>query len=206
MKPWSAHYPVRPQELRATPRVLVGLFRSPAQRLLSGFHHFEGGRADSMIAPGMELSHRAAMQREARGDPARYARWPGIAGCATKMLLGAACASTRQIHVLDASRAALIVQDSFAFVGLLEHYSTSICIFHSMFMSDSTPDAAELVNTHMGRLHRSWAQRHQEQGLAFMPLYNESALKGFVDVHDEVVYAAAAHRFWSDAKLTRCSL
>ena len=34
--------------------------------------------------------------------------------------------------------------------------------------------------------------------------YEEAELRGFIDTHDERIYAAATARFWTDAQRTRC--
>ena len=102
-----------------------------------------------MIAPGMPPERRASLRRQARGSPATYARWPGIAGCATKMLIGRPCASdSKKLHPADASRAAGVLRERFAFVGLLEHWNASVCVFHALMMRGSQPDVAELQVTH----------------------------------------------------------
>ena len=116
--PWAAHQPVLRAESRHAS--LVGVFRQPAQRLLSGFHHRENGMANAMIAPGMPMARRAAMRRAAAGNPTTYARWPGIAGCATKMLVGRACASERPPSAAEVASAVRVLHERFVFVGVLE--------------------------------------------------------------------------------------
>ena len=194
-------------------RVLVGMFRRPAQRLLSGFHHREDGRAQMMIAPGATPAVRIAMRRACRGDPGAYARWPGIAGCAAKMLNGWQCASERTLRATDVSRALRVLRDNFAFVGLLEHWATSVCVFHSLLRGGAPIDAAELALTHPG------PQRQRRSSSSSLPphadadgggdagsfVYDERALRGFVDAADERVYAAASERFWADARRTGCA-
>ena len=204
LPPWLGHTPVRAQD-RAPQRAhtLVAVFRAPSQRLISGFHHTEGGVANSMIAPGMPPGQRAAMQRAAAGSPARYSRWPGIAGCATKMLLGWQCASQHRLSSADTERAVHALEQ-FAFIGLLEHWTTSVCVFHALLWNASRPAPAELALAHVGshRLAASGASRDAARLGRFR--YNESVLHGFVDVHDERVYSAAKKRFWADARRTQC--
>eukprot|EP00966_Prymnesium_polylepis_P221908 5133777-Prymnesium_polylepis.1 len=90
--PWAGHVPLAPRELTTSGPLLVAMLRRPSQRLLSGFFHVDGTtellRSRTMIAPGMAPEHREAMRRAVGDDPSRYARWPGIASCATKMLIG----------------------------------------------------------------------------------------------------------------------
>ena len=65
------------------------------------------------------------------------------------------------------------------------------CIFQALFRAGRTPDPAELAITHANPA-RPRAR------------YAEGPLNGFVDHYDENVYAAAAERFWADARRTRC--
>ena len=200
--PWQGHVPVRRNERR-----LVGLFRSPPQRLLSGYFHHEHGKNASMIAPGMSDAQRALMRRHARGDPAAYARWPGIAACATKMLLGFQCAATHRPSRADISRAIRVVRQNFVFVGLQEHWKTSVCIFHARFINGSTPDAAELQLTHAGpeRLAGAARSEHGPDTLHLQAFrYDEGLLRGFVDEADTLVYEAARSHFWQEAAATGC--
>lgn len=209
LAPWQGHTPALTHERAQGARpALVGLFRTPAQRLLSGFYHTEGGVQGRMIAPGMSAGERARMQHAARGDAGAYARWPGVAGCATKMLLGSPCASHRALAPQHASMAVHVLQESFAFVGLLEHWAVSVCVFHAIMMRGSPPDDAELVRTHVGSQRRAISQGSTTTRTAAAAAehfrYDERELRGFIDTHDERVYAAASTRFWMDARRTRC--
>lgn len=126
MSPWSGHAPANPHELDS----LAAMFRRPSQRLLSGFHHTEQGVADAMVAPGMPKAERDKLRLAAAGLPSAYARWPGIASCATKMLRGRPCAGRFAPTDADAALAALAVRQRLAFVGLEERWAESICVFH----------------------------------------------------------------------------
>merc|ERR1712216_955610 len=98
----------------------VGLFRSPASRIVSGFnanfHHYG-------MARGTINTFKPAMQTALlKGGPTlalkQYAEWPGIAHCQTKMLVGAACATdkiTVTEHVVNTALQNL--HQGFIFVG-----------------------------------------------------------------------------------------
>lgn len=193
--PWLAHAPVRTDEIRlssgpAPARSLVALFRRPLQRLLSGFHHSEHGAEDTMIAPGMPPATRLAMQRACLGSPAKYVRWPSIAGCATKMVLGFPCASDRlQPTLADAQRAAARLDEHFAFVGLTERWASSICLFHHL----KAPQL-QLVDVEITLSHAGHARPRNSSG------YNESSVEGFVDEADEFLYRSAEARFYNDLR------
>lgn len=204
--PWVGHTPIRAHEVRGH-IALAGMFRAPAQRLISGFHHTEYNVADSMIAPGMAPDQRKMMQRGARGDPGKYARWPGIAGCATKMLLGWQCASAHRLSAADTEHA-IHVLSRFAFVGLIEQWAASVCIFHALMSRGSAIVREELTLTHAGakRTAAGAGGSGSSLGPANTFRYDESALRGFVDVHDERVYAVARRRFWADARRTQCDV
>ena len=191
LPPWVGHAPTRSVEVQPTGsrRVLVALFRRPAQRLLSGFHHVEGG-VQAAFAPGMTPARRAEMQRAIGSSAAKYARWPGVAGCMTKMLLGLPCASTRPLRQPNATRAALVVRERLRFVGLTDEWERSVCLFHAMLRGGAPALPTELARTHVGV-----ARPRGGTGA-----YDEASLDGFVDRHDEVVYAAARQRFADDLK------
>ena len=138
------------------------------------------------------------MRHEVAGFPDKYARWPGIAGCATKMLTGRACASTIRVTSADVVRA-LRTLHSFAMVGLTEQWHVSVCVFHALLMNRSIPDMQELRITHAG--HYATTTSAPE----VLRVYDESLLKGFKDVNDEHVYDAATTRFWADARKTGCA-
>jgi len=74
-----------PNARREDARTLAAFFRAPSARLLSAFHY---GRR----AWGLPAAARRDMLRAAR-TPAAFARWPGIAGCATRMLSMCGCAA-----------------------------------------------------------------------------------------------------------------
>ena len=202
--PWNGHAPIRPAELQPPAMVrLVAMFRRPSQRLLSGFHHAEGGKVDMMIAPGMPAARREQMRRASRDDPAAYARWPGIAGCVAKMLIGRQCASERSLTDTDVAHAVFLVRERFAFVGLLESWETSVCVFHALLSPRTAIHPAELVVTHVG-IH-SPTLRKSNGSLVALAEWDERHLRGFADVDDERVYAAARRRFVADARRTHCA-
>ena len=152
-----------------------------------------------MIAPGMLADRREAMRRAAGSDPATYARWPGIAGCTTKMLIGRHCASPHIPTDADTERAIFIVREQFAFVGLREQWSASVCVFHAMLSPNTPIHTAELAVTHVGVATTSRSSTNNS-----LSAYDERPLGKFVDSLDERVYAAARGRFRTDLRRTQC--
>ena len=122
-------------------------------------------------------------------------RYPGIAGCVTKMLAGYNCAAN--VDMADGSvlgRALSVLRSPrFAFIGLVEEWGASICLLHRMLPGRTAPMAAEFrhlghsINSHRGI---AWLPESEADGM-----YNESILDGFVDDADERVYEEAAKIF-----------
>lgn len=164
----------------------VTLFRSPAQRLLSGFkdrRHSDGFQASDRGPDWLDLT------------PAGYARHRGIAGCYTRMLQNAKCACAAQCDPAH-YRAEVAVSRvaSLGFVGLLEHWHDSVCLFHAVFGGE--PVKAEFRLAHSTRTRT----RGVNPDVATIPPHNETLLEGFVDHDDELVYAAARRAFMKSMK------
>ena len=194
LMPFAGHLPVQPSD-----RQLVVMFRRPAQRLISAFH-------DNYHAWGLGGAERNAMKR-AHPDPASWARYPGIAGCMTKMLAGYDCGdryAPPQARLLPRALA-LLRSPRLAFVGLVEHWAASVCLFHRMLGGGATrPWLAEFRQ--LGHSRNALRESRRAQGqpppsLGAPPApaarhgYNESVLGGWVDREDEAVYAAAVQIF-----------
>ena len=174
----------------------VAMFRRPAQRILSAFR-------DRKHADGFQDRDKAANWRDLNASG--YARHPGIAGCTTRMLLGAKCAHVHQKSEetaratneaargggLPVAKATAVVR-RLAFVGLQERWADSICLFHAML--GGAPRKIEFVVAHSRR------RRGRDAPLVPAP-YDEGRLDGFVDAADEAVYAEAARVF--EANLRR---
>ena len=99
--------------------------------------------------------------------------WPGVAGCAAKMLLGHKCPAVTKV---DASLAVARVS-ALGFVGLTERWRESVVLLHAQ-MGLGPPAPAEYLD-HAGHHAR----------------LDASPLAGFVDEADELVYAEARRVF-----------
>jgi hypothetical protein len=66
----------------------------------------------------------------------------------TKMLLGINCAHPVRLTEEDVAEAKRRVREDLAFVGIVEHWDLSICLFHRMF--GSAIDDSELKNLRPG--------------------------------------------------------
>ncbi|KCV68730.1 hypothetical protein H696_05016 [Fonticula alba] len=100
-------------------RWTMSLLRHPLGRLRSAFHH--GRHMD-----GAEDADKIAAQSTTTVE--QYARYPGVRGCQTKMLLGQRCAARKRLTTEDVNKARANIDQLF-FLGLTEHYNTSICMF-----------------------------------------------------------------------------
>ena len=146
------------------PGQMAGFFRSPSDRLLSAYHF-------GLHAWGLAAEERTAMERAVK-SPAAFARYPGIAGCAARLLGRCACgardadadaggafwrcdARSTTKHLLEkgpavgASAAAIV--ERMAFVGISELSRASVCLFHRIFGGDPAPD--EFAKYRVGKGH-----------------------------------------------------
>lgn len=154
----------------------VTMLRDPSQRIISGFHA-------GLHSMGMSKGLRAKMYRTVK-TPAEYARFPGIAGCMTKMLIGHACASLHNVTFDDVALAKTILAERIAFVGLTGEWQASLDLFHAM-----THTQCDRASTEGANLRPSASATKTTAG------YDTSVLDGFVDEADEALYAFAVSLF-----------
>lgn len=186
----TQHRPISLRDAKRGP--VVGLFRRPNQRLLSSFRaQHTNGFPDTTEKELMTNCSMWAINGSGRGHADCFARFPGIAGCMTRMLTGGRCAESSasapallsKLRFPSSSHrvaAAKKVIRTMSFVGLTERWDESVCLFHRLFGGKVDPQ--ELQDMHLGK-----RGAHVD--------YDESELKGFVDHDDEAVYAAAVARF-----------
>ena len=177
------HAPISVERIQATGMHVVAMFRQPTQRLISA-------HKDHNRAPEFSISERDVLQKACANESAEcFARYPGIAGCMTRMLSGRTCTELSHVrgsNPFDGGRAfvgkAKEAVAQLAFVGLTERWNESVCLFHRMFGGSINP--GEFMNF------------HHHQGHDGSDMY-EDELNGFRDAADEEVYAAAQRRFES---------
>lgn len=156
---------------------LMGFFRQPEQRHLSGFY-------DRAQQWPYDKYHRDPK------SPREYAEY--FAGCQVKMLTrsGIKPCSISPENPTDeeVSLAITRVQEGFAFIGLTEEWELSMCLFHRMFGQDC--DGADFVN-----IHPSGATPKERAAKAMAKVttseFDVSALHGFQDRFDRRLYSAA---------------
>ena len=163
----------------------VTLIRSPRARLVSAY--FFGLR--EVGHPMLPLGHpekdlsawdKVARRRLRRAMPTiqAYARYPGIAHCQTKMVLGIPCGEAVDVTP-DMSREAIRrLREDFRFVGVQDHWSASVQLALAEFNATS---ATELVKSAQAR--HQYTKRERAAAMANLTAYE--------DVCDEALYAAA---------------
>jgi hypothetical protein len=153
---------------------LVGMFRQPEQRVLSGYY--------------------ARLNETSKGyEPAQYAHL--LQGCVVRMLIGFPCAEYSHGETPLESQASLPdgsvgmalarIDTDFAFVGLTEHWALSVCLFHAMFGGQC--HRREFHNSRVGELQYRNGER-----------YDESLLDGWSDPFDGPVYDRVQQQFWAN--------
>lgn len=180
---------------------VAAFFRQPEERIVSAFYD---GRHSSGFPNKIReelVRSMSATKTKSRGcviDGRVYhnslmcfARFPGIAGCMSRMLTGETCADgiLQESGFENLPYALDIVMNHLDFVGLTEDWNESICQFHRLYM---------------GKLDKPGGKRHWD-----LPLQGEfsnvhkakekklgvESLNGFKDLADTVVYDAAKLKF-----------
>jgi len=191
------HRVIRDTDFEPFKHSFVGIFRLPEERMVSAFNHFAEGK----------------------GDILKFRQY--TLGTVTKMLAGSSpigtpvvdCSFKYQELFADATDCsdekcneclrtpetdlpkALERLKSFAFVGLTEQFSLSVCLWHVMFGGECLP--VEFENMRKGVEHTNTAMLLDE-------------LKDHQDPFDNIVYNKASDMFWSniaayDVDAAKCS-
>ena len=169
---------------------LMGFFRDPDQRILSGYHRlvntFTEGCFNWNEAPDCASGVQSwmAIQRGPRQPILEFADlWKGGMTFQLTAATGSPLDVIRpKVTLDDAREAARRVKEGFAFVGITEEWDLSICLFHKMF--GGRCQAIEFEDT-----------RPSFSGKTSDTEYNTSELMGFHDDIDAVVYDAALQVF-----------
>eukprot|EP00622_Pseudochattonella_farcimen_P005838 FR741524.1.p1 GENE.FR741524.1~~FR741524.1.p1 ORF type:complete len:156 (+),score=15.50 FR741524.1:1-468(+) len=113
------------------------------------------------------------------------------------MVLGFYCNEVMKISRSQIKEAKRRVQEDFAFVGLVEYYNHSICLFHQM-LGGHVSWVPEFLNDRPGKRHHE----KDEKGMYDTP---EIHIGEGLDPIDEELYTAAQNRFFNDIKrYARC--
>ena len=173
----------------------MGFFRDPDQRILSGYHDDMDNLASVNIRDFLRMYDEDPLEQMANctmeeGAPKipilEFAEsWKG--GMTYQLVVEHPTTQTldpdrKAMTRADAEKAARRVRDGFAFVGITEEWSLSVCLFHKMF--GGSCQQSDFTDT-----------RPSAAGKSAHVAYNTSELMGWHDDIDEVVYAAALDVF-----------
>jgi len=176
------HWPVSETVFRQFRGRFAGLFRQPEQRLVSAFHD-KGGGEGPIQTYAERVKGTVVMQLAGQAAGEQFLRWPGRGySC------GGHGAATQDKPEPNLGLAINRLSVGFMFVGLMEAYDLSVCLFHAMYGGECL--AVEFENMRPGVQHEK--------------RYNASNVLGrWKDRIDGKLYEAAAKRFWSDIKKYR---
>lgn len=187
----ATHKPVGDGEWAAHSGAFVTMLRQPAARLVSAFRH--GRHCIQDCSPQVAQRPPCRSVRDSRrlykckalrraASVQAYAAEPAARGCAARMLLGRACNEPLELHANETARAAdRIASGGFGFVGLVEEWELSVCLFHRLLGGRPKPLEFAAV-----RVNRAAGRHGLGGGLG---------LRGDIDPADEAVYAAGRARF-----------
>jgi hypothetical protein len=172
---------------------VITMLRDPRHRLISAYldgAHHEGmsdeGYSNLFHVMGPQLPDFSMANSKQHLKRAQvYADHGNMVGCYTKMLNGYECHSryiTRHAPFNnEALEKAVKVLNKFYFVGLMEHYNTSITILHKMLGKNTSPHDLE----------RSLTRKQKRQSVKTFLLKHIN----YTDAYDEVIYAEAKRIF-----------
>lgn len=205
-------------------------FRQPEDRIVSAFYdarHASGFKPDLFkqltgvsqlptSSSSKQPQHSCKIGDRTYRNPLEcFARFPGIAGCMSRMLTGETCADGlfQESGLENLPDAIDIIMNHLEFVGLMEEWNESICQFHRLY----TGKLVDIQNEHgdagisdvsrkrrrhwipplqgeFSNVHKSTKQKD----------YGLQDLNGFSDVADTVVYEAAKLKFQQMVGGERC--
>mmetsp|Transcript_36569 Transcript_36569/g.85714 ORF Transcript_36569/g.85714 Transcript_36569/m.85714 type:complete len:326 (-) Transcript_36569:16-993(-) len=174
---------------------LMGFFRDPDQRILSGYHDDMDNFAsvdfrkflhkydEEPLSQMTDCTSEEGSQKVPLLDFAES--WKG--GMTYQLVVEHPTTQTldpdrKKMTHADAVEAARRVQDGFAFVGITEQWNLSICLFRKMF--GGLCQESDFIDT-----------RPSDPGKSAHQAYDNSELLGWHDDIDEVVYSAALDVF-----------
>jgi len=165
----------------------VSMFRSPEQRLLSGYYAKRHGLRD-YTGPFDEthplMSYAKLMQ-----------------GCTTRMLIGLPCGISHPStppHVPTENQTQLAISrlSGFAFIGLTDQWELSVCLFHAMFGGECQSREFANVRPHSYYEHMSDASGAVRANHSSK--YDTAPLGNWTDKADGQVWLAARKMFWNN--------
>lgn len=176
----------------------VAMFRSSLHRLKSAYGH---GKHAFGMPPEMKAALDLTVGFEA------YARFDGISGCMSKMMIGVNCGQSHTLSVPDLVQAIERLHTALGFVGITEYWNTSMCLFHAQFGGHVDGDGFVNVRAAADRVaqHQAGHLGHLQHRTAATPVTHLSPAVSMptdpeldaaeVDPADTVLYQAALRVF-----------
>lgn len=208
----GSHKPISQTNYDAWKGHFVGFFRSPESQLASAFNHFVASSRE--IPDKITHKNITFETFVSGKDETRYlAKFAEVSqGLVTKMLTalspedgnakikcqfdfdnwlvedpectGQHCRWCLQKPDVKAQQLALERLDGFAFVGLLDYFDLSLCLFHAMFGGECR--AVEFMNT-----RKSWYHKNYSADLKEMK---------WTDPYDEQIWQKVSQKFWANVQ------
>jgi len=152
----ATHKPVGEIEWDNHKGNFVAMFRNPADRISSAF------RYNSQCIKDCNPENSALSPCDSIRDPVRresteckqihgsrclteYSGFRAAQGCQTKLLLGYPCSADVPIEEAETTAAVSRLRDGFSFVGLVEEWSLSVCLFHRILGGKPLPAESDHV-------------------------------------------------------------
>eukprot|EP00927_Polykrikos_kofoidii_P075646 TRINITY_DN71_c0_g3_i1.p1 TRINITY_DN71_c0_g3~~TRINITY_DN71_c0_g3_i1.p1 ORF type:complete len:343 (-),score=35.74 TRINITY_DN71_c0_g3_i1:135-1163(-) len=172
------HLPILDEEWAEWRHNWFGIFREPASRALSSYYHFGQGRGDLFEFVNKIQGQQASMLSLGAVGMARIRCEFNQKDAPTE------CSRTVEPDV------SLAIQrlDGFAFVGILEEFDMSVCLFHQIMGSKCL--GVEFMNTREANYPGGRGMMDKEL----------AQLREKGDPWDDPVYEAALRRFWGDVR------
>mmetsp|Transcript_18579 Transcript_18579/g.50396 ORF Transcript_18579/g.50396 Transcript_18579/m.50396 type:complete len:361 (-) Transcript_18579:39-1121(-) len=159
----------------------VGIFREPRSRIVSAWNHMNAPLGEDVPA---RMNGTVSMQLAGQAQGEMYMFRPGHDVCR-----GHFQTTTKPKPKPDVSLAMRRLREGFKFVGIMEEYDLSVCLFHAMFGGECLP--VEFANMRPG-------QAEESPGSA--TVHRRAKVEAAEDDADTALYNAARERFWADVK------
>lgn len=182
---------------------VVSIFRDPAQRALSSFHYFYNKSKSNETCCGGgwgwdKHTRRKLKKRMAKAEPyaalQMFMKNAPPENCMTNMILGQGCMDNSEAARYVAAspksrrRALEFVATGMAFVGILEKYDETVCLWHARF--------GEPLWTTEIQFNQDGSQLYDSSPYDSL---KSSGKKSF----DEILYHAALKRFETEVKANK---
>lgn len=190
----ATHKPIGEKEWEENHGSFVSVFREPTSRIESAFNYNKHCIQDcnpennDMWECGKIRDHRRADGAACKSVKSakcltQYALAEPAQGCQTKMVYGIPCTGAMTMDPVKRKLAAQRVTNGFAFVGLVEEWDLSLCLFHRVL--GGRPLAVESDHVREGSSSKGGSCSAQV----------ESQLGEQKDPVDTLVYKAAKEKF-----------